>query len=210
MFCAETCASLDDGDSADKLFELLQPYEDATANHPTAVCYGAVSHYLGLLRRTAGDLGGAAMLFEAALGKHRRMEAWPQLARTLFHYALTLQALDPDGKARAIDDALREAERLAERLGMSGLLPRIKAATASSPEMPAPDGLTAREVEVLELLAIGRSNKDIAKVLSISLNTVATHVRSILSKTGCANRTEAAAYANHHGLNTPSTKLRRL
>jgi DNA-binding NarL/FixJ family response regulator len=54
-------------------------------------------------------------------------------------------------------------------------------------------------MEVLELLAIGRSNKDISTVLSISLNTVATHVRSILAKTGCANRTEAAAYAMRQG-----------
>jgi DNA-binding NarL/FixJ family response regulator len=52
----------------------------------------------------------------------------------------------------------------------------------------------------LRLLAIGRSNKDIAKVLSISLNTVATHVRHILTKTACANRTEAAAYASRHKL----------
>ncbi|HRP88264.1 MAG TPA: helix-turn-helix transcriptional regulator, partial [Gammaproteobacteria bacterium] len=64
-----------------------------------------------------------------------------------------------------------------------------------------PDGLTQREVEVLQLLAIGRSNKDISMVLAISLSTVATHVRSILGKTGCANRTEAAAYANRHQLN---------
>ena len=60
---------------------------------------------------------------------------------------------------------------------------------------------TAREVEVLRLLAIGRTNKDVALVLSISLNTVATHVRNILNKTQCANRTEAATYAIRHGLN---------
>jgi DNA-binding CsgD family transcriptional regulator len=60
--------------------------------------------------------------------------------------------------------------------------------------------LTAREVEVLGLIAIGRSNADIATALSISLNTVATHVPNILAKTGCANRTEAAAYARRRGL----------
>jgi DNA-binding NarL/FixJ family response regulator len=63
-----------------------------------------------------------------------------------------------------------------------------------------PDDLTVREVEVLRLLAIGRTNKDVALVLSISLNTVTTHVRNILNKTQCANRTEAAAYAIRHGL----------
>jgi DNA-binding CsgD family transcriptional regulator len=60
--------------------------------------------------------------------------------------------------------------------------------------------LTQREAEVLRLIAIGRSNADIALVLSISLNTVATHVRNILAKTGCANRTEAAAYAMRNKL----------
>ena len=63
-----------------------------------------------------------------------------------------------------------------------------------------PDDLTAREVEVLQLLAIGRTNKDVSLVLAISLNTVATHVRNILNKTQCANRTEAAAYAIRHQL----------
>jgi DNA-binding NarL/FixJ family response regulator len=63
-----------------------------------------------------------------------------------------------------------------------------------------PDGLSPREVEVLRLLAAGKGNRDIADTLCISLNTVATHVRNILSKTGAANRTEAAAYAIRQGL----------
>jgi DNA-binding CsgD family transcriptional regulator len=53
-------------------------------------------------------------------------------------------------------------------------------------------------------MAIGRTNKDISIVLAISLNTVATHVRSILEKTGAANRTEAAAYAMRVGLSESS------
>ena len=44
-------------------------------------------------------------------------------------------------------------------------------------------------------MAIGRGNADIAMALEISPSTVATHVRNILAKTSCANRTEAAAYA---------------
>jgi len=71
---------------------------------------------------------------------------------------------------------------------------------ATTSKRDVPDELTARELEVLQLMAIGRGNADIALVLSISLNTVATHVRNILAKTGCANRTEAAAYAMRHGL----------
>ena len=63
-----------------------------------------------------------------------------------------------------------------------------------------PDGLTQREVEVLALVAAGKSNADIAQVLVISPNTVIRHVSNILAKTGSANRTEAARYATQHGL----------
>jgi DNA-binding CsgD family transcriptional regulator len=63
-----------------------------------------------------------------------------------------------------------------------------------------PDGLSARELEVLRLVAQGQSNHEIGQGLSISGNTAANHVRSILRKTGCANRTEAASYAHRSGL----------
>ena len=64
-----------------------------------------------------------------------------------------------------------------------------------------PDGLTRREVEVIRLLASGKSNQEIAQDLIISFNTVTNHVKNILGKTGCSNRTEAAAYAISRGLN---------
>lgn len=62
-----------------------------------------------------------------------------------------------------------------------------------------PAGLTHRELEVLELLSVGKTNKEIGDALSISTNTVAIHVARVLSKTGSSNRTEAASYAarNH-------------
>ncbi|MFQ6028889.1 MAG: response regulator transcription factor, partial [Dehalococcoidia bacterium] len=63
-----------------------------------------------------------------------------------------------------------------------------------------PDGLTQREVEVLRLIALGRSNNDIAEELFISLRTVANHVTSILTKIGASNRTEAAIYATRQDL----------
>ena len=63
-----------------------------------------------------------------------------------------------------------------------------------------PGGLTKREVEVLRLIASGRSNREIADELVISLNTVIRHVSNIFAKTGVANRAEAATYAGRHGL----------
>jgi DNA-binding NarL/FixJ family response regulator len=61
-------------------------------------------------------------------------------------------------------------------------------------------GLSQREIEVLRLLAAGKSNQQIADALVISLNTVLRHVSNIFAKTGAANRTEAAGYARDRSL----------
>ncbi len=71
---------------------------------------------------------------------------------------------------------------------------------ASSAHGTPPDDLSWREVDILRLVAAGRSNREIGAELCISGHTVANHVRSILRKTGAANRTEAAGYAYRHGL----------
>jgi DNA-binding NarL/FixJ family response regulator len=63
-----------------------------------------------------------------------------------------------------------------------------------------PEKLTARETEVLRLLAQGMSNKEIVSALTIGEKTVKTHVSSILSKLGVASRTQAALYAVRIGL----------
>jgi DNA-binding CsgD family transcriptional regulator len=63
-----------------------------------------------------------------------------------------------------------------------------------------PDGLSEREVEVLRLVASGKSNAEIASELVISVNTVQRHVGNILTKTRLANRTQAASYAHRVGL----------
>jgi pimeloyl-ACP methyl ester carboxylesterase/DNA-binding CsgD family transcriptional regulator len=65
---------------------------------------------------------------------------------------------------------------------------------------PRPERLTPREVDVLRLIAAGKSNQEIAGELVISFNTVTNHVKRILQKTGSANRTEAANYAFRHRL----------
>jgi DNA-binding NarL/FixJ family response regulator len=60
--------------------------------------------------------------------------------------------------------------------------------------------LTDRELGVLRLLVDGLSNREIGARLNISQHTAANHVRSILLKTGCANRTEATSWALRRGL----------
>ncbi|HEY3061640.1 MAG TPA: LuxR C-terminal-related transcriptional regulator, partial [Chloroflexota bacterium] len=63
-----------------------------------------------------------------------------------------------------------------------------------------PDGLSEREVQVVRLIAAGRSNREIAQALVISRNTVERHVNHILAKTGATNRTQVAGYAHRHRL----------
>jgi len=87
---------------------------------------------------------------------------------------------------------------VAEPLGMHRVLRMIGAAPVRTTVRA--DALTAREIEVLRLIAGGLSNRVIARTLLISENTAANHVRSILAKTGSANRTQAARYATTHGL----------
>ena len=76
-----------------------------------------------------------------------------------------------------------------------------------------PDGLTSRELQVIEQLALGNSNRQIAEALFISENTVIRHVSNILAKTESSNRTEAGVYAERHGLvqsrKQPSLNKRR-
>ncbi|HSD81804.1 MAG TPA: LuxR C-terminal-related transcriptional regulator, partial [Solirubrobacteraceae bacterium] len=72
------------------------------------------------------------------------------------------------------------------------------AVPAPADELPA--GLSPREVVILRRLADGRTNREIGAALVISQHTVANHVRSILRKTGSANRAEAVSFAHRHGL----------
>lgn len=66
--------------------------------------------------------------------------------------------------------------------------------------LPQPDGLSAREVEVLCLLASGKSNQQMADELVISVNTVIRHVSNIYTKAGVCNRAEATSYAYRNGI----------
>ncbi|MGH3251228.1 MAG: response regulator transcription factor, partial [Trebonia sp.] len=63
-----------------------------------------------------------------------------------------------------------------------------------------PAGLTDREVEVLRLLAVGLSNREIARRLVISPKTAGHHVEHIYAKTGTTNRALASLFAANHGL----------
>jgi predicted ATPase/DNA-binding CsgD family transcriptional regulator len=98
---------------------------------------------------------------------------------------------------------LRAAESLAAELGNAQRLARVRAAlaeTGAPTAGPLPGGLTARQAEVLRLLAAGMSNKQIAAALYLSPATVERHLSNVYRKLGVAGRVEAARYALAHGL----------
>ncbi len=114
-------------------------------------------------------------------------------------------ALRDDDLARA-REVLSKAHSAATRIGAEplrrvvestarrGHISGVRASLALAP------GLTARETEVLALLAEGRSNAEIASELVMSVKTASVHVSHIITKLGVANRTEAAAHAFREGL----------
>jgi DNA-binding NarL/FixJ family response regulator len=76
-----------------------------------------------------------------------------------------------------------------------------RSAETPVPSCTAPlDGLTARELEVLRLVASGRSNREIAEELVLSVRTVERHVTNLYAKIGARGKADATAYAFHHGL----------
>ena len=105
-----------------------------------------------------------------------------------------------DSEPRDVVDAIRQVHR-----GEPSLHPRIARKLMQElslpPEQPpTPDPLTEREMEVLRLVAQGKSNRDIADDLTITEGTVRVHVSSILGKLHLASRTQATLYALREGL----------
>ena len=136
-----------------------------------------------------------------------------ELAWTCSDYAEVLLSGGRPGDLQTANTMLEESLSLSTELGMPLLIERVVALQETVKNMPDrgpnyPDGLSQREVEVLALIAIGKSNREIAEDLVISPNTVGHLVSNILSKIRAFNRTEAAAYANREDLVYPgdSTK----
>jgi DNA-binding CsgD family transcriptional regulator/tetratricopeptide (TPR) repeat protein len=199
-YLADACASLGDEAAAELLYPELEPFAGTNVMIGHLVsCYGAADRYLGMLASVLGEPERARAHFDGALELNRRMGAQTWIAHTAYEYARFLLSADSRGHDRA-DALLAEASALADRIGMPTLRRRIAALRPSLVVEALPDGLSAREAQVLVLIARGLSNREIGAALVISEHTAANHVRSILRKTGCANRTEAASYAHRRGL----------
>lgn len=170
----------------------------------------SVDRLLGLLTHTIGNHDQAVAHFDDALTFCRKAGYRPELAWTCCDYADTLFVRDSAGDETKAASLLGESLGIATEFGMRPLMERVAARQQMIPTRSAqttdfPDGLTVREVEVIRLVAVGKTDREIAEDLFISFRTVGNHVRSILNKTGAANRTEAAAYAVQNGLTGGNT-----
>ena len=94
---------------------------------------------------------------------------------------------------------LDAARSVFEQLGAVPDLERAQALSRKAPAKPV-GGLTARELEVLRLVATGKTNRSIATDLVLSEKTVARHVSNIFTKLGLSSRAAATAYAYEHDL----------
>ncbi len=160
---------------------------------------------LGLLTQTMGDFDQALSHFEDALTFCRKAGYRPELAWTCHDYAEALFQRGVPGDREKAVSLLEESLSISTELGMRPLMERVAALQERAAFQPAkapayPDGLTQREVEVLQLIAAGKTDREIAEELFISVRTVGYHVGNILNKTTSSNRTEAATYASRNGL----------
>lgn len=145
-----------------------------------------------------------------ALIRERFPETEVVVLTTYVDDASVLAALRAGARGYLTKDA-RPAEIAAAiaavRNGQSQLDPSVQrrlvdSVAAAAPAAP-PDGLTAREVEVLVLIAQGRSNADIAAAMVISPATVKTHINNLFGKAGLRDRAQAVTYAYAKGLCRP-------
>jgi ATP/maltotriose-dependent transcriptional regulator MalT len=207
-YLSEACAALEDAATARVLYPKLVPYSGQMILHPTATCYGPADLYLGMLASAANDLADAQRLLGRARELCARNDPSMWTVHVDYRHAQVLQRHNHPQGMQAFRDTVQQARSAARALGMVNLLAKLDRleAGAQTARNTKNSLLTPREVEVLALLAQGKSNKMIAAELNRSLATVATHVRSILGKTHTANRTEAAAYARDNALCAPGDK----
>jgi DNA-binding CsgD family transcriptional regulator len=210
-YLAEACVSLGDAARAAMLFGLLLPYagRNIVFGAHTA-SFGSAARLLGMLAATLQRWDEAERQFEGALDLDARTGGRPWLALSRCEFAVMLVRRAADGDHDRARQLLACAIDDARSLGMQGLERRVvgmqqelESRAGGRKREASIAGLSDREIQVLRLVAAGKTNQEIAQVLSRSPNTVAIHVRNILGKTQAANRAEAAAFAVRNGLLPP-------
>jgi len=153
-------------------------------------------HAQGAVLLAEGDARAALATLRHAWTAWQEIEAPYEAARVRVLVGLACRQLaDQDTAAMELD----AARWVFQELGAAPELARVE--QLARPAAPkAAGGLSAREVQVLALVAAGTSNRAIAAELFLSEKTVERHVSNILTKLGVGSRTAAAAYAFEHGI----------
>jgi DNA-binding NarL/FixJ family response regulator len=139
----------------------------------------------------SGDAASAMLLARRARAVWEQLSARYEAARCRIVVGRALRALGDE------ESAVTEFAAARRSLAELGAGPAERTAAALiNPTYPG--GLTAREVDVLRLVAAGRTNPEIAELLFLSNKTVARHLSNIFTKLGVTSRTAAAAFAFQH------------
>lgn len=149
----------------------------------------------GAVLLAGGDARGALAALDRSWTVWQELEAPYEGARVRVLIGMACRALGDDDAAEI---ELGAARAVFQALGAAPDLARLDGLTRTSDE--APDGLTRRELQVLRLVAEGKTNRDVARELSISEKTVARHLSNIFVKLGLSSRAAATAYAYRHDL----------
>jgi ATP/maltotriose-dependent transcriptional regulator MalT len=169
---------------------------DIAKRFPSAMLNAIAAQVEGSVELAAGDPSGALIKLRQAWQAWQELEAPHEVARTRVLVALACRELGDEDSA-ALE--LQAARDTFERLGADPELARV-AALVRGGEPADSHGLTPRELEVLRLVAAGRTNRQIAAVLVLSEHTVARHVQNIFTKLRVSSRTAATAFAFEHDL----------
>jgi DNA-binding NarL/FixJ family response regulator len=150
----------------------------------------------GAVLLAEGQPGPALDVLTHARSTWVELRAPYEAARTGVSIARALRALGDEHTATI---ELEVASRAFEEVGAATDLERLAGSSAAATPDPAA-GLTARELEVIRLVAAGRTNREVAELLVISDKTVARHLHNVFTKLDLPNRSAATAYAYQHGL----------
>lgn len=151
----------------------------------------------GAVLLAEGDARSALPRLRLAGSAWRGLDAPYETARVRVLTGLACDALgDPETAAMEFDGA----RKVFAQLGAGPDIARLDALTSRPADRSTPGGLTAREVQVVRLVASGRTNRAIAKELGLSEKTVARHVHNSFLKIGVPSRAAATAYAYENGL----------
>ena len=175
----------------------------ACANEPRQPLALIAAHrFLGELDTVEGEFGKAETHLATALQLAERCQAPYEVA--LVQLALAELALATRDIPR-ISDLLARARATLTHLEARPALERAERIQTTLDDLSSthPAGLTAREVEVLCLVANGLSNREIAKRLYLSARTIERHLTNIYRKIGVSNRVEASTFARRHHLTAP-------